>query len=122
MLIHMEANDTARGNLKCIKSDYKDLRERIRKYRLLRLTLTPPKIMHQGPLEQIQEYMQEKEVIGKSQHGFTKSKSCLNNLIAFCDKMTVFVDTWIILTLTLSLVNPFQNTLPFLDIKNKNFI
>lgn len=78
MLIHMDTNDTARGDLKCIKSDYKDLRERIRKYRLVRLTLTSPKVKKRSPLEQILEYMQEKDVIRKSQLGFTEGKSdCL---------------------------------------------
>lgn len=78
MLIHMDTNDTASGDLKCIKSDYKDLRERIRKYRLVRLTLTSPKVKNQSPLEQTLDYMQEKDVIRKSQLGFTAGKSdCL---------------------------------------------
>ncbi|KAK4818840.1 hypothetical protein QYF61_019877 [Mycteria americana] len=32
------------------------------------------------------------KVIGNSQHGFTNGKSCLTNLIVFCDKIIVFVD------------------------------
>ena len=36
--------------------------------------------------------MEEKKVIRGSQHGFTRGKSCLTNLIAFYDSMTSCVD------------------------------
>lgn len=37
-------------------------------------------------------YVRGKKVIECSQHGFTKSKSCLTHLIAFYREMTVSVD------------------------------
>uniref|UniRef100_A0A8C3F1V3 Reverse transcriptase domain-containing protein n=1 Tax=Chrysemys picta bellii TaxID=8478 RepID=A0A8C3F1V3_CHRPI len=52
----------------------------------------PGKIMEQVLKESILKYFEERKVIRNSQHGFTRGKSCLTNLIAFYDEMTCSVD------------------------------
>ncbi|GAB0204912.1 mitochondrial enolase superfamily member 1 [Grus japonensis] len=48
--------------------------------------------MEQPILGIISKHVEEKVVTGGGQHGFTKGKSCLTNLIAFYDGMTGWVD------------------------------
>ncbi|GAB0181456.1 mitochondrial enolase superfamily member 1 [Grus japonensis] len=49
-------------------------------------------MMEQLILGVINKHVEEEKVIGSGQHGCTKGKSRLTNLIAFCDGMTSWVD------------------------------
>ena len=62
------------------------------KYRPVSLTSVPGKVMEQVISGAIKSHIMGNQGIRPSQHGFMKGRSCLTNLISFCDKMTRLLD------------------------------
>ena len=82
--------DWKRGNLTFLfKMGHK---EHPQNYRQVSLTSMPSKIMEQILLETILRYMENRDMTADSQHGFTSSKLCLTNLVAFYDRIITLLD------------------------------
>ncbi|GAB0186362.1 mitochondrial enolase superfamily member 1 [Grus japonensis] len=70
----------------------KGRKEDLGNYRPVSLTSVLGKIMERFILSVLTRQVQDNQGIRPSQHGFMKGRSCLTNLISFCDQVTHLVD------------------------------
>lgn len=64
------------------------MKEGVGSYGLVSFTSVLGEVVEHVILQSISKHMKDKKVIGSSQHGFMKGKSCLTSLIASCSETT----------------------------------
>lgn len=70
----------------------KGSRDDVGNYRPVSLTSCPGKVMERIVRDALVEHLERHELIKGSQHGFTKKRSCLSNLLVFLEYVTKAVD------------------------------
>ena len=80
--------DWKKANVTLVFKKKKDLDN----YRPVSFTSIPGKVVERFILGTVSRHIKGKRVIRGSQHGFTKGKSCLTNLIAFYEDVTRWTD------------------------------
>uniref|UniRef100_A0A8B9ITC8 Reverse transcriptase domain-containing protein n=1 Tax=Amazona collaria TaxID=241587 RepID=A0A8B9ITC8_9PSIT len=83
-------SDWKKGNIAPIFK--KGKMDELENYRPVSLTLVPGKTLEQILLGGMLRHMKTNKVLGDSQHGFTKGKSCQNNLVAYYEGATELMD------------------------------
>uniref|UniRef100_A0A8C3IBY2 Reverse transcriptase domain-containing protein n=1 Tax=Chrysemys picta bellii TaxID=8478 RepID=A0A8C3IBY2_CHRPI len=63
-------------------------------YRPVSLMSVPGKLVETIVKNKIARHLEEHKLLGKSQHGFCKGKSCLTNLLEFFEGINKYVDKW----------------------------
>ncbi|KAJ7404584.1 hypothetical protein BTVI_71919 [Pitangus sulphuratus] len=70
----------------------KDKKEDPGNYQPVNISSVPGEVMEHLILKNISVHMDDRKVISSSEHGYTKGKSCLVDLIAFYDEATTWMD------------------------------
>ena len=79
-------SDWRRANVTSIVK--KGSRQSVANYRPVSLTSVVCKLLESIIRGSVTEHLNKYSLLNKSQHGFTSQRSCLTNLLEFCDDVT----------------------------------